>query len=95
MSESAAEPSDVLRVAKDAGPFVSAVVAVVVAVGGLLTGSQVSREVQSLREAVIRLEAKVAQAEGSESRIRVLELEGATVKAEVATLKAHMQGGPK
>lgn len=95
MSEPAAEPSDVLRVAKDAGPFVSALVAVVVAVGGSLMGSQVSREVRDLREAVIRLEAKVAQADGAEARIRSLELEGATVKAEVATLKAHMQGGPK
>lgn len=84
----AAAPPDVLRVAKDAGPFVSALVAVVVAVGGSLTGSQVSREVRDLREAVIRLEAKVAQADGAETRIRALELK-------VTTLEAHAPGGPK
>lgn len=95
MSTEPAESTDIVRVAKDAGPFVSALVAVVVAVGGSLTGSGVAREVRDLREAVIRLESKVAAAEGADNRIRALELEGATLKAEVATLKAHLPGGAK
>lgn len=86
MSDEHAESTDLRRVARDAGPLASALVALVVAVGGSLTGSGVAREVQALREAVIRLEGRVAQGEGAENRIRALELK-------VAALEAH--GGGK
>lgn len=77
---------DLKGVARDAGPLASALVALAVAVGGSLTGSGVAREVQALREAVIRLEGKVAANEGAESRLRALEIE-------VAALKAHKESG--
>lgn len=83
MSDEADESGriDLRRAARDAGPIASSLVALAVAVGGSWTGTSVASEVRALRETVIRLEGKVQAAEGSEARLRALELEVATLKA--------------
>ena len=73
-------PSDLRKVARDAGPIAAALAAVVTAIGGWGAAADLKAELRaqrgeitSLHDAVTRLEARGALGDGLEPRLREVE----------------------
>lgn len=86
-------PLDFRKMARDGGPIAAVCAALATAVGGWSTARDLTTEVRYMRDAVTRLEVKVAAGEGSEARLREAEARLRELDARMRAVEAHSVGG--